>query len=231
MNVSKRKNILLTLLSALFIMTLLWAALKRDPLPPETGKRTRLVSPASIKGISATTIRSGRVVSRIIADELSVKPRRFYIFNIKPFNEIGMTNAKLEYHLSEGSTPEGGDPFSLDEHISSLKGIAVSRSGLGVITRGVIKGFVLEVMRGEVPLLSVSSEEAQIDLEKKRTELIRACLQDLKTGKKITSNRIIWDAREKVFKIPGRYLAKSPEGNSRGKGIRVDLDFTVSLLN
>ncbi len=228
---SKTKNILLIFLSAIFIVTLLWATAKRETVPPERGERSRSINPASIKGISATTIRSGRVVSRIIAEELSVKPRRFYIFSIRPFNEISMTNAKLEYHLLEGTNSEAGDPFSLDEHLSSLKGSAISRKGLGVITRGVIKGLVLEIMRGKVPLLSVSSAEAKIDLKKKRTELFRTCLKDLKSGKKITSNRIIWDNGEKAFKIPGRYWAESPKGKSRGKGIRVDLDFNVSRLN
>jgi hypothetical protein len=41
---------------------------------------------------------------------------------------------------------------------------------------------------------------------------------------------IIWDTKEKIFKIPGTYVAITPQGRATGKGIKVHLDFTVQPL-
>ena len=39
-----------------------------------------------------------------------------------------------------------------------------------------------------------------------------------------------WDAKEKVFKIPGEYLAITPKGTAKAKGIKINLDFKVDKI-
>ncbi len=55
-------------------------------------------------------------------------------------------------------------------------------------------------------------------------------MEDVLSGRLIKSSSVIWDDKEKVFKVPGEYIAMTPKGQARGRGIKVDLDFVVSPL-
>jgi len=50
------------------------------------------------------------------------------------------------------------------------------------------------------------------------------------TGKSILSKEIIWDATQKAFKVPGNYIAVTPQGSATGKRIQVDIEFVVTAL-
>ncbi len=186
--------------------------------------------PLRIKGFSSSTYDDNRLIARIEADEFLVKQRRFFVFNIRPFKEAAFTNARLELHLYK-KMPPGADIFSSAGDILSLDKKGRSNlKGIGLITRGVVNGFTLEVYREDKPLLVVKAKKAYIDFKKKRTKLSGVRIEDVLSGKIIKSGSVIWKHKENVFDIPGEYIALTPKGTARGKGIKVNFDFDVSLL-
>ena len=48
----------------------------------------------------------------------------------------------------------------------------------------------------------------------------------------LASRRVLWDEKERVFKIPGKYVSSSPDGRvtATGTGVKVDLDLAVTPL-
>jgi len=186
--------------------------------------------PIKIKGLSYSTYDSNRLIARIKADEFKVNPKRFWVFNIRPFNEATLTNSRLEVHLYE-NMPSDVELFSFGKDLLSLnkKGKAASK-GMGLITRGVIRGLILQVYKADRLSIVVKAKEAYIDFKRKETHLVRAGIENVLSKKLIKSRSIIWDNKEKVFKIPGEYIALTPKGITKGRGIKVDLDFVVSLL-
>lgn len=230
MDITRVIKTLLISISSISLGMMLLLVIKQQPTPDRTGEFWKYRNPILIEGITTTTIEKGLIVNRFQADKLEVKPRKYYIFNVKPFKEIRVINAKLEYHLNEETISKTRDLFSPDMYLSHAKGTSGSLKGLGVITRGVVKGLVLKVLKDDIPILSVSSDEAKIDLKNKKTELFNTRLEEPTSGKIITSDRITWDSNEMVFKIPGRYLAESPKGKARGSRIQVDVNFNVSKL-
>ncbi len=198
-------------------------------MPASAGQKMHSY-PLRIKGLSATTYNDDKLTARIEADELRVNQRRFFVFNIRPFNEATLTNARLEVHLYK-HMPLKANLFSSAKNILGLDKKGKSRMrGLGLITRGVVNGFTLEVYKAGKLSLRVKAEKAYIDFKKKKTELLNAGLEDVQSKKLIKSRSVIWDNEENVFRIPGIYIATTPRGTARGKGIKVDFDFAVSLL-
>ena len=177
-----------------------------------------------IAGLSYNIYEPGGVVSHLEADSYSVVPQRFLFFSLYSINEVRIKNVRVKHYL-ESNSPETIKivpllimPFSYG-----------SRNKHGLPSRGIIEGLEMEIFRSGNLVLSLHAEEALID-KKLNTSFINARLESKATGKRIVSKEIIWKRNDTMFSIPGRYHAKTPKGKASGKGIRVDLDFNVSLL-
>jgi hypothetical protein len=48
--------------------------------------------------------------------------------------------------------------------------------------------------------------------------------------KMIRSKTIFWDNETRLFKIPGDYICRTAEGETKGNSIAVDLDFIVTEM-
>lgn len=211
---------------------ILWGLSQRKETTAPSIEQKSSPYPVKIEGLSYSTYDydKDRLIARIKADEFKVNPRRFWIFNVRPFNEATLINAILEIYLYE-DMPSEVNLFSFAQEFLSLNKEGKSAlKGMGLITRGVIKGLTLMVYKADKLFLVVKAKEAYIDLKRKETRLVTVSIEDVLSKKLITSRSVVWDNKEKVFKIPGEYRAQTPKGQASGKGIKVDLDFVVSLL-
>ncbi len=225
----KTSLILVIALSLGFII--LWGLSQRkETATPPVEKKTSPY-PTWIKGFNASTYEGDRLITKIEADEFKINPRRFFIFNIKPFNEATLTNVRLEIHLYKGMSSKA-DLFSFSEGVLPLMngGKKFAVKGMGLITRGVIKGLVLKIYRADRLSMVVKAGKGYIDFKKQETKMKGVSMEDVLSGRLIKSSSVIWDDKEKVFKVPGEYIAMTPKGQARGRGIKVDLDFVVSPL-
>lgn len=173
------------------------------------------------------------LVTRLHADSLSVVPRRFLFFNIKAVNEAHLLNAHIESHMYAHDP----DDITLLPAVRGL-GTGGGRGGksggqygeFGLITRALVKGVTVELFKADKLVLILRADEGSVDHKNKDPSFSRAVLQNSSATRRIVSKRIIWDPRSRVFRIPGTYVALTEKGESRGKGVKVDIDFTVSPI-
>ena len=215
---------------ALSLGIIVWVSIhNKTPSQSSSSEQKHYSTPMRITGLDASTFYGDKLLTRVRADEFKVGPRKSFIFNIRPFNEVVLTNARLEVHLYP-DIPKGVSLFSLGENILSVKDAKTTLNGMGVLTRGVIKGLILEVFKADRLCLVVEAKKVYIDFKRKETKLIDASIKEVLSRKLIMSRSIIWSEKEKIFKIPGAYFTLTPKGRATGNGIKVDLNFALSPL-
>lgn len=228
------KGILVSVI-ALSLGLVIWCLVQqKEPSSPSASWEKAPPYPLWIKGFSVSAYEGDRPVTVIVADEFKVNPRKFFVFNVRPFNEATLTNARLKVYLYEkapSKVPSKVDLFPFNEGLLPLKkGSKSARKGMGIITRGVIKGLTLEIYKFDKLSLVIKAKKAYIDFKRKKAKMARVSMESISAKKLIMSRSVIWDNEEKVFKIPGEYIALTSTGRARGKGIKVDLDFVVNSL-
>lgn len=200
------------------------------------GEKTCPTCPVVIKGISYYDVKGGRRAYSFKADEFRIHPRAFGVFLIQPIKEATLTNAFIEVYLSaQGNSTQEVDlfPSSFSSSLTSSsdpEAKKLSMSGIGVITRLVFKNLHLNIYKGEKLTIAIAASEAFTNLKNKET-VLKGFQIEHKTSKKFIKTRsATWDGREKVFKIPGEYIAVTPKGTAKGYGIKVNLDFVVAKI-
>lgn len=198
------------------------------PEPPFIDKISRY-SPLTVKGLSASKCDGNRLLTYLQADEFKISPRKYFIFNVKPFNEVTFSNVRFETHYypdMHGTT--GGISFILSEDETiSVKGDN-NLDGFGVLTRGIVKDLVWEIFNADKLCLRVKAKKAHIDFNKNRTSLENVTLEQMSPRRTILSRKVIWNGKDQVFQIPGNYIVLTPEGKVTGKGTKINVDFVVS---
>ena len=192
--------------------------------------------PIVIKGISAQELKEGKLVYSFKADEFKINPRAFGVFLFQPIKEATLVNAFMEVYLSaQGNSKQEVDLFpssllSSTTSSSDPKAESLSLSGIGVITRLVFKNLHINIYKGEELTITVAAAEAFTNLKNKETVFKGVQIEHKPSRKFISTRSATWDAREKVFKIPGEYTAVTPKGTAKAYGIKVNLDFKVKKI-
>ena len=200
------------------------------------GEKTCPTCPVVIKGISYHDVKGGRRAYSFKADEFRIHPRAFGVFLIQPIKEATLVNAFIEVYLStEGNATQEVDlfPSSFSSSLTSSsdpEAKKLSMSGIGVITRLVFKNLHLNIYKGEVLTIAIVADEAFTNLKNKETVLKGFQIEHKVSRKFLKARSVTWDAREKVFKIPGEYIAVTPKGTAKGYGIKVNLNFKVEKM-
>jgi len=187
-------------------------------------------NPLWIQGYIARRFDGDKILAMLNADQLKVSLRNYYIFNIKSVNELTLTNVKLETHCYPDMSEKYKKTVSFlpNESILSFSNNLIPIKKTGFITRGVIKEFTWKIFNADNPCLTVKARKAYLDLEKNDLELRNVIIENSLSKKLIVSRSASWREKEKVFKIPGTYLAITPEGTSRGNRIKL---YLTSALN
>ena len=175
---------------------------QKELTPPVTLEKEQSISPFSIKGFSHSAYHDDKLIAKIAADELTVKQRKLFVFNVRPFHEAVLTNAKFEFHLYE-NMPSEADLLSSAKEILSVdrEGRAVSKE-MGLITRGVIKGLVLKMYKAEDPYMLIKAKKAYMDFRNGTIKMQGVVLDEVITGKTVESGANFWSTLEEVQLFP-----------------------------
>ena len=185
--------------------------------------------PIAMKGFSVSRVDGNRLLSHLKADEFKVNPRAYFIFNVRPFNEVTFSNVRFETHsYSDIHGMNGGISFMLSEEKTIPFNRDNNLDGFGVITRGIIKGLVWEIFNTDKLCLRVKAKKAHIDFNTNRTSLKNVTLEQMLPKRIIVSKTVIWNGKDEVFEIPGDYLALTPKGKVSGKRIKLDIESIVN---
>lgn len=196
--------------------------------PPLVDEMSRH-NPITIKGLSANKFNGKRLLTHLLVDEVKVSPRKYFVFNVRPFNEVIFSNVRFETHFYPDKQGMAGGINSIlsEKEIMPTKG-ENNLGGLGVITRGIVKGLDWEIFNGDKLFLRVKAKRACVDSKKDRTSLENVTLEQTSPKRTIVSKKVIWIGKGEVFEIPGDYLVLTPEGRVSGKGTQINVDFIVN---
>ncbi len=228
--VTKLLFILVTVLSIAIIAGAVTSTDNKVKLAPEESKA--FSSPNSMKGLTYSIYDDNRLTSRIKADKFSIDNRKFWAFNIRPFKDAVLKNAVIQVYLNR--EPNGNynvDMLSFSQDLINLgKQNKTASNTKGLVTRGVIRGFTMEIHESEGPSIIVKAKKAYVDSRNKKLKMVSVVMEDVSTGKLIKSRTVKWNNKENVFEIAGKYIARTKDNTMKGRNIKVDLDFNLIPL-
>ena len=189
--------------------------------------------PIWVKGFTTCEFNGDNVLKRLSADELTIGPRKYFVFNIRPLNEAVFSNAKIEthYYFDGNSKGQELDRLHLNGSLISGKGIKKSIPTKGIITRCRLKDLFWKIYRDNNLSLIIQAKGAEINFRTKQMRLSDVCIEDRKSHKCIITRSVIWNEKQKTFKIPGHYIAMTPKGRVSGRGMQLDLNFVARPLS
>lgn len=186
-----------------------------------------------IQGLGGFTYRqfsdSGLVV-RLDAEALAVMPRRFLAFNIRSVNEVHIDKARIEARFYPVVAE---DPVLLPpvmDELSDREGDGNGHRGyreFGLISRTLVRGVHADLYRQDRLAVVLRAEAGYVDHRRRNPRFTGVVLENAESTLRILSDKVIWDRRDRLFRIPGSYVAYTDKGKADGRGITVDLDFTV----
>ncbi|GMQ87571.1 MAG: hypothetical protein BMS9Abin08_0775 [Gammaproteobacteria bacterium] len=205
-----------------------------EPLPSQLEQPvSRQSLPLKITGLVYSAQNERGVVHALQADQLLIKPRKFSLFNIRNVNEAVLNNARFETRFYADTTSEqrlfdyeAVLPVGDDEGDSRHR----SRSGYGLVTRLVANRVKFDIFRSEQKSMTLTAALGLLENKKRKAEFLNATLRDMRSARRISSRKIIWDAENRVFVVPGAYILHLAAKNVAGESIKVDMDFTIKPL-
>jgi lipopolysaccharide export system protein LptC len=184
--------------------------------------------------ISTSYNTEGRVASVVAADDLVIRPRNYRGFNIRSLNEVVLTNVRIEEHLYDNK-PDTQAGISLERDILGVVGKEGSNKEgsnkeFGLITRVVINKFELAKFIDKRQTILLKAEQASIGKKKHQVVFNQAVLEQLATGKRLISEKLIWDKNQDAFLIPGSYILQTSERQTQGHNVWMNLGFIMQPL-
>jgi hypothetical protein len=224
------KVILLFIIFASLGFLLLISLETSDQSIVSTLNKKKNLNATSIQGMKFQSSTDGRIITRGVAKELKVNPRKFFIFNIKQFNELTLDGVTIEFYKNEGES-SGVDLGDLIDRFSSGSSGKSSSSktpifgatNTGLITRGVINKLILKIYDKNKLSLMIKAPAAYLNFKKNKIIFLNALVEDIDSKEIINSRKIVFKRGENVLRVPGQYVLLSPTGSKKGSGLKINL--------
>ncbi|MBW2636790.1 MAG: hypothetical protein JRC86_04585, partial [Deltaproteobacteria bacterium] len=157
---------------------ILWLSLHEEPAYDSNHTEKKPTPyPLQIKGFVYSSCNDRGPVYRIKADELKINPRKYFIFNIRSFNEVTLKNAEAEIYLYPDMEEKIG-LFPLEGQFLKTTRSRGAPKEFGILTRGIIENLVLKIYNDKKEHLIVRAKKARIDFKKDITKLSDATIED-----------------------------------------------------
>jgi hypothetical protein len=237
MNLSRLKVIFLFLiLISLEILFLTNLEIPDKSIESFSNKKEYL-NPLSVQGLTVQRFKGNQIITKVTAKELKINPRKFNIFNIRPFNELTLNKVTIEFYNS------GDDPYGIDlgnliykfssrsnGKSSSSKGnkSGAIKSGFGEIKTGLLTGavinkLVLEIYNKNNLSMIVKAPTAYVNFKKNKVIFQNATLEDIASSDIVKSRKIVLKCEENALNVPGQYILLSPTGYRKGRDLKINL--------
>jgi hypothetical protein len=182
--------------------------------------RRESVAPLNIEGFSLTRHRSEKLVFRLVAGRIRVAPRKFMIFNIRPFNEAVMEAVCIDlFRYPEKERAEAAEGIGLADSLNSL-----DTGNLGLVTRGIVKDLEVRFHEGKNLVHRLRVDKVRIDLGKRELRMSGVRICDLIENREIVTRNAVWREGDGRIDIPGEFIIDTPSGERRARGWAFDLE-------
>jgi len=203
---------------------------KHNKLSSEGINRIKNAPSLLVQGIQFHSFNGTELTVKIKAKKIMVKPRKFFAFNFKSINDINLQDVTIDFFRQN----EDSCNLSLNElksmafsspkkKKSASRALQFGETRTGLITRGVITNFVLNVHKNGVLYRVIKASTAHVDFKKNRAKLTDGTIEDMNSKEIIRSNSIVLKGNENILSVPGQYVILSSKGITRGKGLNLKL--------
>ena len=182
----------------------------------------------SFKGFTMVDDDLDRVI-RLEADELTMRPKKHYVFAFKPFNEIVLKNSKItvsqKAKRSEGSHSTEQKPV-LFPKIEPPKNI-FDRNSTNVISGVHFYGFIWSFKEGEDVFFECSAKHAYLDPGKSEIDLEDLELYNYVSWKRIIAKKGRLDLKANTVTVPTSLIKEATGVPIEGKSICIDMNLNA----
>ncbi len=182
--------------------------------------------PLKITGIDYQAWQSGQILLKVRADTLEIGPRKFWAFNIRPFNEAVLTKAAIELNLPEDGKSK--EKLSMSSLLSPYTADLLNGAkSTGIVTCGVVEELNVTIRKKNKKIFDLKAERADVDFKKNQARLKAASFEDPATNSRLTASLIVWDGQADSFVIPGEYFFRKGRSGEieKGRGLTLDFDW------
>jgi hypothetical protein len=182
----------------------------------------------SFKGFTMVDDSLDRVI-RLEAAELTMKPKKYYIFALKPFNEIVLKNSKITVSQkvkrseSSNSTEPNLVLFPKIEPPTN----PFDRNSTNVISGVNLYGFIWSIKKGEDVFFECSAKHAYLDTGKSEIDLEEFELYNYLSRKKIIAKKGRFDLKTNTVKVPTSLIKEAQGVTVEGKIICLDMNLNA----
>jgi hypothetical protein len=182
----------------------------------------------SFKGFTMVDTNLDRVI-KLEADELTMRPKKYYVFAFKPFTEIVLKNSKItvsqKVKRSESGYSTESKP-SLFPKIEPPKNL-FDRNSTNVISGVHLYGFIWSIREGDDVFFMCSAKHAYLDAAKFEIDLEEFELYNHVSGKKIIAKKGRFDLETNTLKIATSLIKEAQGVRVEGKLICLDLNLNA----
>jgi hypothetical protein len=158
------------------------------------------------KGFSMTQ-HTGDQVVKIQADEFKVAPKKFKMFNFRPFNEMVLKNPRITTYRRKGESEAAESGSASDLQGFSFPKIAPPTNSFNPNSIKMVSGVRLDglqwlIMKDEKESVKCQAKQAYLNLKKSEIELEDLELENLENGRRIAAKKGWLDLKANLVKIP-----------------------------
>ena len=182
----------------------------------------------SFKGFTMVDTNLDRVI-KLEADELTMRPKKYYVFAFKPFTEIVLKNSKVTVSQKVKRSESGNSTESkpvLFPRIEPPKN-PFDRNSTNVISGVHLYGFIWSIREGDDVFFMCSAKHAYLDAAKFEIELEEFELYNHLSGKKIVAKKGRYDLKTNTIKIPTSLIKEAQGVRVEGKLICLDTNLNA----
>jgi hypothetical protein len=158
------------------------------------------------KGLSMTQHTGGRLV-KIDADEFYVAPKKFNVFNFKPFNEMVLKNPRITTYRrnDESETPAPGsanDSQKLSFPKIELPANSFNPGSIKTVSGVRLDGLSWVIKDGENEYVKFLARQAYLNIAKSELEMEGLEIENMELGRRISAKKGWLDLKASLVKIP-----------------------------
>jgi len=187
-----------------------------------------------IKGYSMTQYAGERMI-RIEADEFNVIPKKFKVFNFKPFNEMVLKNARITTYRRPGGSGAAKSGSSGGERGFSFPRVELptnnfNPNGIKMISGVRLDGLSWIVMHDEKEFVRCQARQAYLSVTKSELELEDLELENVELGRRIAAKKGSLDLKSKLVRIPASAITHAQAVPISGSSVQLDLNLNHAPL-
>jgi hypothetical protein len=178
---------------------------------------------------------AGERVVRIEADELRVIPKKFKVFNFKPFNEMVLKNARIITYQRPGESGAAKSGSVGDGKGFSFPKVELPKNSFNPNSIKMVSGVRLDglswlIMEDEKEFVRCRARLAYLNVTKTEMELEDLELENVELGRRIAAKKGALDLKSQLVKISASAVTHAQAVPISGGSFQLDMNLNHTPL-